>query len=47
MKFFKIFAKSGYNEEMYFTFWKLVKTDAGYLFTKYITIYEDMIEYER
>lgn len=45
-KFLK-FVKSRYNESMYFTFWRLVKTNAGYVFKKHITIYEDMIEYER
>jgi len=27
---------------MYFTFWKLVKTDQGYVMKKYIDIYEEM-----
>ena len=31
-----------YNEQVYFTFWKLVKTPQGYIVKKYIDIYKEM-----
>lgn len=32
----------GYNKRVTFTFWKLVRTDQGYVVKKYIDIYKEM-----